>query len=243
MQNESGLAPDGSEPDILQLADITDESVGGKAFGLSRLAAMGLVVPPAFVIRRARRGAYPDDLRQAWARLGEHPVAVRSSALGEDGADDSFAGQYDTVLNVAGYDALLAAIDQCVSSLHSDRAREYSGRQGGDEAAMNIVVQRMVNARAAGVVFTADPVSARRDVLVIDAVQGLGEALVSGEATPDHFTLDTDYNLMHQSIVGDAAVLSPGELARIAREARQAAAREGHPLDLEWAIDDSGELF
>jgi pyruvate,water dikinase len=120
---------------------------------------------------------------------------------------------------------------------------QYQGRDASDEAVMNVVVQRMVNARAAGVVFTADPVSARRDVMVVDAVEGLGEALVSGEATPDHFALDRKGKVMHQSLAGDEAILSNEELAVIAREARQAETHEGKPLDLEWAIDASGELF
>ncbi|KAA1191908.1 pyruvate, water dikinase [Pseudohalioglobus sediminis] len=243
MKDTARRAPERTEPAILQLSEVTDTSVGGKAYGLSRLTGMGLAVPPAFVIRHAQRGRYPDGLREAWEALGKHPVAVRSSAEGEDGADDSFAGQYDTVLDVQGYDALLSAIDQCVASLYSERAREYAGRQEGDAATMNIVVQRMVNARAAGVAFTADPVSARRDVLVIDAVAGLGEALVSGEATPDHFALDRQDKVIHQSLAGEAAVLSAEDLAGIARGARQAEVHEGHPLDLEWAIDADGELY
>ncbi|MGB1141952.1 MAG: PEP/pyruvate-binding domain-containing protein, partial [Halioglobus sp.] len=142
-----------------------------------------------------------------------------------------------------GYDNLLTAVDQCVTSLDSERAREYQGRQDGADTAMNVVVQRMVNARAAGVVFTADPVSARRDVLVIDAVEGLGEALVSGEATPDHFAVDRAGDVIHQALADESPVLSPDEIQRIASEARQAEAHEGQPLDLEWAIDQSGELF
>jgi len=243
VRNTSANTSHSTTPAILQLPDITDASAGGKAYGLARLTRMGLTVPPAFVICGAGKGRYPGGLRDAWAGIGDRPVAVRSSASGEDGADDSFAGQYDTVLNVAGYDALLAAIDQCVSSLDNERAREYSGRGEDGSAAMHVVVQRMVDARAAGVVFTADPVSARRDVLVIDAVAGLGEALVSGEATPDHFAIDRNGKVIQQSLAGDTAVLSEPELERIAREARQAEAHEGRPLDLEWAIDAAGELF
>ncbi len=237
------LPADTVQPTIAQLTDITDGSAGGKAYGLARLVAMGLTVPPAFVIRAARLGAYPADLEAAWVALGREPVAVRSSAQGEDGSDASFAGQYDTVLNVTGYDALLAAIDACASSLDGDHALEYARRQGNHSATMNLVVQRMVDARAAGVVFTADPVSARRDLLIVDAVAGLGEALVSGETTPDHFVLDPENKIVEQSLTGDKPLLSGIELARIADEARQAAVTEGGPLDLEWAIDARGELF
>ncbi|MGB1142636.1 MAG: PEP/pyruvate-binding domain-containing protein, partial [Halioglobus sp.] len=107
MYDEAIVKEGGTSPRILQLNEVTDDSVGGKAYGLSRLTAMGLTVPPAFVIRSALSGITPDGLHEAWSQLGDYPVAVRSSAQGEDGADDSFAGQYDTVLNVSGYDNLL----------------------------------------------------------------------------------------------------------------------------------------
>ena len=229
--------------DILRLDEITDASVGGKAYGLSRLAAMGLAVPPAFVIRDARAGSRPDDLDQHLRRIGDE-VAVRSSAEGEDGAEASFAGQYDTVLGVSGIAALNAAIDHCVASATVDRARRYRQDQlGADSTTMNVVVQRMVDARVAGVVFTADPVSARRDLLVIDAVAGLGEALVSGRATPDHYAVNRTGDVVRRHLVGAAPLLSDAEIAAIVQQARAAADHEGHPLDLEWAIDRASELF
>ena len=108
---------------------------------------------------------------------------------------------------------------------------------------MNVVVQCMVDARVAGVVFTADPVSARRDLLVIDAVAGLGEALVSGEATPDHYAVHSSGTVVRRQLVGAQALLADSEIGAIAAQARAAAAREGQPLDLEWAIDRAGRLF
>lgn len=230
--------------EILTLQAIEQPDVGGKAYGLSRLLSMGLAVPPAFVIRQARAGNYPADLLDHYRALGAGKVAVRSSAVGEDGQDASFAGQYDTVLNVEGESALQQAIDTCVASVTADRARSYLRDQGEPiDAGMNIVVQRMVDARAAGVVFTADPVSARRDLLVIDAVAGLGEALVSGEATPDHYAVDSAGTIIRQQLVGALPLLSTAEITTIAREARQASQHEGQPLDLEWAIDQHGQLF
>jgi len=229
---------------ILSLEQINDNSVGGKAYGLSRLLAMGLPVPPAFVIRGAQSGSYPNDLDQQYRALACAKVAVRSSALGEDGADASFAGQYDTVLNVADTTRLRQAIDQCVASADTHRAKSYQEDQSNaDTATMNVVVQRMVDARVAGVVFTADPVSARRDLLIIDAVAGLGEALVSGEATPDHYGVNSTGEIVRRQLVGDTALLSDSQVAAIAEQARAAAAHEGHPLDLEWAIDQAGVLF
>ncbi|MEH6588975.1 MAG: PEP/pyruvate-binding domain-containing protein [Halioglobus sp.] len=230
--------------EIFKLEQVNDASMGGKAYGLSRLLAMGLPVPPAFVIRNAQSGSYPSDLDQQYRALDCDKVAVRSSAQGEDGADASFAGQYDTVLNVADVTALRQAIDLCVASADTERAKRYQEQQfKADVATMNVVVQRMVDARVAGVVFTADPVSARRDLLIIDAVAGLGEALVSGEATPDHYGVNSSEEIVRRQLVGDTALLSDSEVADIAQQARAAAAHEGHPLDLEWAIDQAGVLY
>ncbi len=230
--------------------DITDQSVGGKAWGLAQLQRMGLNVPSGFVICHAQAGTYPEDLVVRCESLGTDPLAVRSSAQGEDGADTSFAGQYETVLNVRGECAVRDAIDVCVNSVASERAQAYLAERDettqspdSGDVVMNVVVQRMVDARVAGVVFTADPVSARRDLLVIDAVAGLGEALVSGEATPDHYGVHLSGTIVRRQLVGDTALLSDLEIAEIARQARAAARHVGHPLDLEWAIDQAGVLF
>ena len=230
--------------EILGLEEISDDSVGGKALGLARLVEMGLAVPPAFVLRGASAGSYPADLDERRAALSCDRVAVRSSAQGEDGAEASFAGQYDTVLDVGDGAELRAAIDRCVDSAGADRAAQYQqDHVGATTTTMNVVVQRMVDARVAGVVFTADPASARRDLLVIDAVAGLGEALVSGEATPDHYGVNAAGEVVRRQLVGATPLLSDPEIAAIANQARAAADHEGHPLDLEWAIDQAGELF
>lgn len=231
------------KPRILLLSELDGQPVGGKAAGLAELLALNLSVPPAFVIVHAQAGHYPDDLLEHYHRIGAGRVAVRSSALGEDGDEASFAGQYETVLNVEGLQALQAAIDRCVASLASRHATAYRGEQlGGASAGMNIVVQRMVQPRAAGVLFTADPVTARRDRLVIDAVRGLGEQLVSGEVTPDHYVLASDGHLVEQEWAGDAAILSVTEIAALVEGARQAAAARQAELDMEWAIDAEGRL-
>lgn len=230
--------------EILKIEQVTDDSAGGKAYGLSRLIAMGLPVPAAFVIRNAQAGSPPNELEAHYQQLDCDKVAVRSSAQGEDGADASFAGQYDTVLNVGSLVQLHGAIDHCVGSAANEHANQYRADQAeAGDTPMHIVVQQMVDARVAGVVFTADPVSARRDLLLIDAVAGLGEALVSGEATPDHYAVNAGGDLVRAELVGDTALLSDSEIKQITEQARAAAAYEGHPLDLEWAIDKQGKLF
>lgn len=229
---------------IVSLDQITDLSAGGKAYGLAQLQRMELRIPPAFVVLSASAGEPLPDLTAHLDALGDTAVAVRSSAQGEDGADASFAGQYETVLDVRGEQAVQDAIAHCVSSVGSQRAQDYLQQQAGsDSAIMNVVVQRMVQAKFAGVVFTADPVSARRNHLVIDAVAGLGEALVSGEATPDHYVLDRAGDLVSHQLAGEEQMLSASQLEQIAAEARHAETSAGQPLDLEWAIDGEGTLY
>jgi pyruvate,water dikinase len=131
------------------------------------------------------------EVLAAYERLGRGPVAARSSATAEDLPEAAFAGQQDTFLNVVGPQALLDAVRRCWASLWTDRAIAYRGHRGLDQATVRlaVVVQRMVAAEAAGVLFTANPVTGARDEVVIDASPGLGEAVVSGLATPDHVVL------------------------------------------------------
>ena len=126
---------------ILPLAIITGQPVGGKAAGLARLIDMGLRVPEGFVVVGARPDLLPDGLGEAYLALGGGPVAVRSSALGEDGRETSFAGQYQTLLGVVGEDALRQAVGRCLRSLHEGRAGAYRRHAGlVDQGAMAVAV-------------------------------------------------------------------------------------------------------
>lgn len=226
---------------VLDLGDVVDDRFGGKALGLAELIRLGVPVPPGFVISHASTAELSDAVIRQFSRMqadGSTPVAVRSSAAGEDGADQSFAGQYDTVLGVDSLEDLTAAIARCVGSVSSERAVSYNETGG----AMHLVVQQMVDARAAGVVFTADPTSGRRDLLIIDAVRGLGESLVDGSSSSDHHVL-THAGLSVADEVGPQPALTPDEITRIREGALAAAQRWGRPLDLEWAIDQAGELW
>src|SRR5512133_786007 len=128
----------------------------------------------------------PEDIHaaisDAYGALGWGPVAVRSSATAEDLLGAAFAGQQDTYLNVVGQGTVIDAIRRCWASLWTDRAIAYRSRIGIDseEVKIAVVVQRMINADVAGVMFTADPVSGDRTTIVVDASTGLGEAVVSG---------------------------------------------------------------
>ncbi len=200
------------------------------------------------------------EVLDAYRRLGGGAVAVRSSATAEDLPEAAFAGQQETFLNVVGEPALLNAIRACWASLWSERAILYRARQNVDQASVKlaVVVQKMVPADAAGVMFTADPVSGVRDELVIAANLGLGEAVVSGLVTPDQFSVQKrGVRIKHQSIgrreviirskagggtesiipTGNptAPALSPSAVRGLARLGLRIERRYGTPQDIEWA--------
>lgn len=265
--------------------------VGGKAAHLGELIAAGFGVPPGFVVTtpayaRAAAGldpARPDRVRAgladapvppavaaavraAYARLGpDVPVAVRSSATAEDLPWASFAGQQDTFLNVVGDDAVLDAVRRCWASLWTDRAVSYRAAQGIDDRGVQlaVVVQRMVDAQVAGVLFTADPVTGTRTRTVIDASPGLGEAVVSGAVVPDRVVVDADGvrttlgtkavrvrplpggGTEQVTTTGAAgrACLTDAQVAALAELGRRVEAHFGAPQDVEWAIDAAGALW
>ena len=234
--------------------------VGGKAANLSALMAAGFDVPSGFVVttqayhRRNPDGSVPaslaDEIRMAWRDLAGDgaTVAVRSSATAEDLAGASFAGQQETYLQVAGEDAVVAAVADCWASLYSERAVAYRRQQGIDETGLGIavIVQLMVAARAAGVMFTADPLTGRRREAVITATHGLGDAVVSGTVNPDTFVIDTrDWEVL-AAAAGETSGGLDGPTTLTAAQAvelaRLGAAIEEHfglPQDIEWALDAS----
>lgn len=191
-------------------------------------------------IRAAFRRPLSEEQRirmlAAIGRLLDGPVAVRSSATAEDLPDASFAGQQDTFLNVRGTQEVLAAVVECWSSLWTERAIAYRANHGLDQSALSlaVVVQEMVPAEASGVLFTADPLSGRRDRVVIDAVGGLGEQLVSGQVTPDHFEVDSAGSVTHPVASAGRSPLTTGQVRELAVLGRRIEAAMGAPQDIEW---------
>jgi len=194
--------------------------IGGKAEGLLRLQELELPVPP-FVVMPL--GDEVDD--EAVAALGE-PLAVRSSAVGEDAAQASAAGQYETVLGVTRAN-LPAAIAHVRSS--TERARAYGA---SDEVA--VVVQRHVPATRAGVAFSRNPVSGTDEVLIESALGG-GEAVVSGQVTPDRYRVTDDR--VHARATGAVRTLRDDEARGVAELVRVAEAGFGRPVDVEFCFE------
>ncbi len=157
-------------------------------------------------IAEAINHAYADLIETA----GDLPLAVRSSATAEDLPGASFAGQQDTYVNVRGKSALLDAVQRCWSSLWTARALDYRTRQNIDPSSVSlaVVVQVMVLAEASGVMFTANPISGARDEIVLDAIWGLGEAIVGGLVTPDHVVADKATGKIKQMTVADKTVMT-----------------------------------
>jgi rifampicin phosphotransferase len=242
-----------------KLAGSTDP--GGVAEAAEEARKRVLAVKPQAELRTA--------ITDHYRALGDdEPVAVRSSATAEDLAYASFAGQQDTYLNVVGSAALLDAVRRCWASLWTDRAVSYRNANGIDHrsVALAVVVQRMIDAAAAGVMFTANPITGSRNETVIDASPGLGEAVVSGAVNPDHFVVNSVDRKIVSRRVGDKRVMitsTPGggtehhELADQSSEAcldddqvlrlvdlgQQVQRLYGAPQDTEWALDAAGRLW
>ncbi|NEK59289.1 phosphoenolpyruvate synthase [Geodermatophilus sabuli] len=226
----------------------------------SRVAAAPLPAGLADAVTAAY-GRLCDDAGNA--RL---PVAVRSSATSEDSAEASFAGLQDTYLWIRGADEVLASVRRCWASLYSVESVTYRLRRGIPETdlAMAVVVQRMVDARSSGVMFTRSPLTGDRSVIAIDASWGLGSAVVSGDVTPDSFVVSkvtgeitkrtvATKSRWHQPDPGGSGVVEtdvPGqlrdvpsisdeEIAALVAVARRIEAHYGVPQDIEWAVSRS----
>jgi pyruvate,water dikinase len=196
-------------------------------------------------LRRAvERIAIPEDvasaITQRLARFGEHGAyAVRSSATAEDLPTASFAGQHDTYLNVAGPAAILDHVSRCWASLFTERAVTYRLRNGFDhcEVDMAVVVQQMVVPVAAGILFTADPVTSSRKIASVEASFGLGEALVSGLVNPDVYTV-RDGEIVAKTVRQDQPALTDAQVVALTALGRQIEAHFCRPQDIEWCLLD-----
>lgn len=171
-----------------------------------------------------------------YKRVGNRKVAVRSSAVAEDSEAASYAGQQETYLFVEGAEEVCRRVVDCWASFFSERALFYRSEKGSlEDLRMAVVVQKMIDPEKSGVIFTVDPVRRRRDRMIVEAVRGVGEQVVSGEVTPDHYALDRKGRVKREKIV-DERVLTDGELRRLGELGRQLEELHGVAQDIEWAI-------
>jgi pyruvate,water dikinase len=221
----------------------------------------------AAIIARAMPAAVEDAVRAAYRSMSPHndlPVAVRSSATAEDLPDASFAGQQDSYLWVVGADAVVEKVRACWASLFNARAISYRAKRlsGHADILMSVAIQKMVDAAAAGVAMTLDPINGDRTKIVIDSAFGLGEPVVSGDITPDNFVVEkvlleiTRRRIAEKDheLVADRAArctvdrlieperrtrpsLSDQDVIAVARLAKSLEKYMGGPQDVEWAID------
>ncbi len=250
--------------DLKDLSRRDEQLAGAKATNLGELARAGFLVPDGFVLTAETferflfanhlsansspevviSATLPDDIEhvvlKAFSKMGGLPLAVRSSGIAEDLPDASFAGQYESVLNVRDMEALVNAVKRCWASAFSRRVaayRRFLGKQG--VVKMAILVQYLVPADAAGVAFTANPVTGDRTETVVNAVRGLGDRLVSGQASPDEWLVRQDKVVCQSAPEG---AITHAQAQAIANLARRIERYFGSPQDIEWALS-SGRLF
>jgi pyruvate, water dikinase len=282
---------------LADLRSADEAGFGGKSASLGELTAGGIPVPPGFALsadayrrvleeaglppdaaseaivsalgERPLPVAVRDEVAAAYEALGDDPpVAVRSSAIGEDSAEATFAGQQETYLWVRGADAVCEAVRDCWASLHGERATSYRERlgPGGEAPAMGVAVQLMVDAAVSGVMFTCNPVSGDPSTIAVNASWGLGLAVVGGEVTPDEYRLSKVTGELLQRTVGSKDIqyvpgdsgaarvevpderreepcLDDAQLEALFEVGRRVERHFGSHQDIEWAIAREGELF
>jgi pyruvate,water dikinase len=230
---------------VLPLEDATDASLcGHKAATLASLARCGEPVPPGLVVTTAAVATLdePGLRREIVSMLGtlDGPFAVRSSAIAEDGDDASFAGQYETFLNVSGSDAVIDAVRRCVASASAAHVQVYAEarRITHDANGVAVIIQEMVQADAAGVAFSADPRTGDEHV-VLTACRGIADRLVSGDGGGDVWTVKDG---SADAVIRTEFAIDESETLHIAELVHRVAATRGAPQDVEWAIA-GGALF
>ncbi len=234
---------------VKKFSEISKESVslvGGKGASLGEMTSVGIPVPPGFVITTE---GFQKDIEQealaAFDELNAEKVAVRSSAVAEDSSSASWAGQLETYLNITKED-LVNKIKQCWDSINSERAKDYASQQNLSEDQMKVavVVQKMVDAKSAGVMFTVNPISQNKNEVMIESALGLGEKLVQGEVIPDNFIVDKEtLEIKNKDLSGDKQTISDEDVKKLVELGKKIEDHYGKPQDIEWAIDNQNEIW
>ena len=246
------------------------KTYGGKAASLGEMTQAGFPIPPGFAIsaQACRDFAtgnpsdkFVEELLKSFDRLGADRVAVRSSAIAEDASDASWAGQLESYLNVTRNN-LLMSVQECWKSIFSEWAKDYAKDKdvSEEDLLVAVAVQKMVDSDKSGVMFTADPITRDRNMLVIEAVYGLGEMIVQGLVTPDHWNVMkqprevTNFEIAVQGEmmvyresqnkvvrvpdeIGDKAILNEEQVLELTEIGLGIENHYSVPQDIEWAIE------
>ncbi|NOY51265.1 MAG: hypothetical protein GXO88_11990 [Chlorobi bacterium] len=222
---------------ILPIDNLSKYTGGGKAYGISLLKSYSMNIPLTFLVRKYDEAALirfldslPHDLE----------LAVRSSAIDEDGPDLSFAGQYESILNLRTKKETLSAIRKCLNNNgYRKQAASYKKQLSSKtKSKLFVLLQEMVNADISGVIFTADPVENRRDKISINITSGLGDKLMGGMEDGEQLTF-----LKHNCKAVESRLIPKKQFQQLIKEAKIIEKHFGKPADLEWAIDKSGRIW
>jgi rifampicin phosphotransferase len=227
---------------------LIDREVGGKARNLARLIDLGVPVPEGVVVTNAalQLPGLPTVLDGVWQRLSASPLIVRSSAVGEDSDDASFAGQLDSIADVRDVEQLRRAVIDVWSSRLSPRVLAYQQARGASLAGMGVIVQRQIDSQVSGVLFTESPDA--RGQMLVEYCGGMGEQLVSGRVNPGRFTVDREtLRIVHQAQpderLTDVRLLNDVAVRHLARTALQIERAFGRAQDIEWTLDEYRRLW
>lgn len=212
--------------------------VGGKAYNLSKLYQKGFNVPKGIIVSQMLSAKDWEDLEKWWSENKEKKLAIRSSASLEDSSGFSFAGQNKTFLNVDRVEDIRRSIELCFESFKSSASSSYQEhflkkQEDNPEFMMNVVIQEMISPLYSGVFFSQDP-RGKSAGWILEAVEGLGEDLVSGKVTPTQYSQFTKFQ---------DSLLSIKQVEKIVEEGMKIKDFFGYDVDVEWAIDREGELF
>lgn len=225
---------------IYKLDEISKKDVlevGGKAANLGELIKLGFNVPKGFVCTSKENR---DDIYNMYNKLKLGNVAVRSSAICEDGTQNSYAGQFETFLNI-NKEEINKSIEKCYDSNKSENIKGYINEKNivNEDAKVSVIVQKMIYGDISGVMFTKNPVSGD-DIIIIESVLGLGEKLVQGEATPTQITINK-HTLIIENNIGKE-MLSDNEIRTLSRIGLDIERFFKAPQDIEWSLKD-GEIY
>ncbi len=217
----------------------SDLKIGGKGKGLAELSKLGFRVPDFLIITPEGQKAFFEEPEKYLASNNGHPKAVRSSGMKEDGEEHSFAGQFETFLNVSGQASIVEKVKACIDSANNIRVQEYGNlTESQDAHEIAVIIQDMVDVKYAGVAFSSNPVSQRRDVQLVNLVEGLGDKLVDGKVNPETIEVSA-----FQETLPESKLVSKEILKEIKEGLLKLKKALGYEVDVEFAIDQKNQLY